>query len=128
VTAGMLGAKNTSHLRDVVRVVRPALDLPVLDCLCVERAWSARIGQVVVDPKAIPKAFDRNLRLEVIMLSFRLDLGSAAVNEQFDTRDETGVIRREKQRHLSNFFGFPHASHRNSGHNPRNNICRLPIR
>ncbi len=26
----------------------------------------------------------------------RLDLGSAAVNEQFDTRDETGVIRRQK--------------------------------
>ena len=25
-----------------------------------------------------------------------LDLGSAAVNEQFDTRDETGVIRRQK--------------------------------
>src|SRR5258708_10374399 len=38
---------------------------------------------------------------------FRLDLGSAAVNEQFDTRDETGVIGREKQRHLSNFLGFP---------------------
>src|SRR5580704_19697267 len=100
--AGMLGAKNASHLRDVVRVVCPALDLPVLDCPCVERAWSARIGHVVADTKAIPKAFDRNLRLEVIMVSFRLDLGSAAVNEQFDTRDETGVIRREKQRHLGN--------------------------
>src|ERR1700680_4029642 len=43
---------------------------------------------------------------------FRLDLGSAAVYKQFDTRDETGVIRRQKQRHLSNFLGFPHASHR----------------
>src|SRR5467141_4606897 len=59
---------------------------------------------------------------------FRLDLGSAAVNEQFDTRDETGVIGREKQRHLSNFLGFPHASHGNGGHNPRNHICRLPTR
>src|SRR5260370_16405572 len=38
---------------------------------------------------------------------FRSDLGPAAVNEQFDTRDETGVIGSQKQRHLSNFFGFP---------------------
>jgi hypothetical protein len=93
VMAGMLGAKNTSHLRDVFRVVRPVLDALVLDCPCVERAWLARIGQVVADTKAIPKAFDRNLRLEVIMVSFQLDLGSAAVNEQFDTGDETGVVR-----------------------------------
>jgi len=35
-----------------------------------------------------------------------LDLGPAAVNEQFDPRDETGVIRRQKQGHLSNFLGF----------------------
>jgi hypothetical protein len=42
----------------------------------------------------------------LVALTFRLDLGSAAVNEQFDTRDETG-IGREKQRHLSNFLGFP---------------------
>src|ERR1700681_437187 len=34
---------------------------------------------------------------------FRLDLGSAAVNKQFDTGDETGVIRRQKQRRLGNF-------------------------
>src|SRR6267154_3323262 len=58
---------------------------------------------------------------------FRSDLGYAAVNEQFDTRDETGVIRSQKQRHLSNFLGFPHASHRDGGHNPRNHVCRLPI-
>ena len=75
--------------------------------------------------RAIPKAFDRNSRLEVIMASFRLDLGSAAVNEQFDTRDETGVIRRQKQRHLSNFLGFPHASHRDGGHNPRNHVWQI---
>jgi hypothetical protein len=59
---------------------------------------------------------------------FRLDLGSAAVHEQFDTGDETGVIRRQKQRHLSNFLGFPHASHRDGGHNPHNHFCRLPTR
>jgi hypothetical protein len=50
---------------------------------------------------------DMNSRVEVIVASFRLNLGSAAVDEQFDTRDETGVIRSEKQRHLSNFLGFP---------------------
>ena len=38
-------------------------------------------------------------------LAARLDLRSAAVNEQFDTRDETGVIRREKRRHLVKFAG-----------------------
>jgi len=59
---------------------------------------------------------------------FRLDLGSAAVNEQFDPRDETRVIRREKQCHLSNFLGFPHASHRDRGHHPRNDVCGLPTR
>src|ERR1700730_2762140 len=95
--AGMLGDKNTSHLRDLFLAVRAVLDALVLDCPCVERAWSARIGQVVADTRAIPKAFDRNSRLEVIMAPFQLDLGSAAVNEQFDTRDETGVIRRQKQ-------------------------------
>src|SRR5216684_1536759 len=58
----------------------------------------------------------------------RLDLGSAAVNKQFDTRDETGVIRSQKQRHLSNFLGFPHASHRDGGHDPRNHVWRLPTR
>jgi hypothetical protein len=57
---------------------------------------------------------------------FRLDLGSAAVDEQFDTRDETGVIRRQKQRRLGNFLGFPHTSHRDGGHKPRNHVCRLP--
>src|ERR1700730_6508610 len=57
---------------------------------------------------------------------FRLDLRSAAVNEQFDTRDETGVIRGQKQRHLGNFLGFPHAPHRDGGHNPRNHVRRLP--
>src|ERR1700693_6143311 len=56
------------------------------------------------------------------------NLGSAAVNEQFYTRDETGVIRRQKQRHLGNFLGFPHASHRDRGNNPRNHVCRLPVR
>ena len=113
--AGMLGDKNTSHLRDVFRVVRPALDSLVLDCPRIERAWSARIGQVVADTRAIPKALDRNSRLEVIMVSFRLDLGSAAVNEEFDTRDETGVVRRQKRRHLGNFFGFPYSAHRDRG-------------
>src|SRR5271168_2301417 len=71
VMAGMLDARNTSHFRDVFRVVRPVLDVLVLDCPCVERAWLARIGQVVADTRAIPKAFDRNLRLEVIMPSFQ---------------------------------------------------------
>src|ERR1700720_637763 len=110
VIAGMLGARNTSHLRDVLGVVRPDLAVLLSDCPCIERAWSARIGQFVADARAIPKAFDRNSRLEVTMAPFQLDLSSAAVNEQFDTRDETGVIRRQKQRDLGNFLRFSHAS------------------
>ena len=52
----------------------------------------------------------------------RLDLRSATVNEQFDGRDETEVIRREKQRHLSDFLGLPHAFRRDGGHNPCNGL------
>jgi hypothetical protein len=37
----------------------------------------------------------------------RSDLPSAAINEQFDACDETGVIRRQKQRHLCYFIGLP---------------------
>src|SRR5882762_10612004 len=50
------------------------------------------------------------------------DLGSPAVNEQLDTRDETGVVRREKQRDLRHFLGFPHATHRDGGYHPRNHV------
>src|ERR1700687_4693476 len=93
VIAGMLGARNTSHFRDIFCVVCPELEVLLSDCPCIERAWSARIGQVEAVTRAIPRASDRNLRLEFIVVPFQLDLSSAAVNEQFDTRDETGVIR-----------------------------------
>src|SRR6266446_4376911 len=102
----------------------------------MEWAWSARACQVKAVTRAIPRAFDTNSRLEVIMAfldcisllliykatsslgpseaiplkkspPFRLYLGSAAVNEQFDTSDETRIIRSEKQRRLSNFLGLP---------------------
>ena len=53
----------------------------------------------------------------------RSDLGSS-VNEQFNTRDETGVIRGQKQRRLRNFIGLPRASHRDRGYNPRNYVRR----
>jgi hypothetical protein len=55
------------------------------------------------------------------------DLPSTAINEQFDTRDETGVIRSQKQCCLGNFIGFPHASHRDGGHYSCNGVCRLPV-
>src|SRR3979409_477390 len=57
----------------------------------------------------------------------RSDLPSAAINEQFDTSDETGVIRRQKQSHPGNLIGFPHAAHRDGGHNPRNSLRRLSM-
>jgi hypothetical protein len=57
----------------------------------------------------------------------RSDFPSTAVNEQFDTRDETAVIRSQTQRHLGNFIGFSHTFHRDCGHYPCNGVCRLPI-
>jgi len=56
---------------------------------------SARAFRVMPPKKGLP--------------SFRLDLGSAAVNEQFDTRDETGVIRSQKQHHIGTSSGFPYS-------------------
>src|ERR1700694_2148530 len=66
VIAGMLGVRNTSHLRDLFWVVRPELEVLLSDCPCIERAWSARIGQLEAVTRGIPRAFDRNSRLEVI--------------------------------------------------------------
>src|SRR6266851_5785885 len=66
VMTGMLGARKTSQFSDVFRV-RPGFDVLVLDCPRVERASPPRIGQVEAVTKAIPRAFDRNSRLEPIM-------------------------------------------------------------
>jgi hypothetical protein len=43
-------------------------------------------------------------RSSALVHATRLDLRSAAVHEQFDTGDETGVFRSQKQWHLSNFL------------------------
>src|SRR5260221_13817668 len=65
--AGMLGARNTSHLRDIFLVARPEFAVSLSDCPCIERASSARIGQVEAVTRPIPRASDRNSRLEVMM-------------------------------------------------------------
>src|SRR4029077_5643352 len=65
--AGSLGARNTSHLRDILLVARPEFAVLLSDCPCIERASSARIGQVEAVTRPIPSASDRNSRLEVIM-------------------------------------------------------------
>src|SRR6202011_2302103 len=54
-----------------------------------------------------------------------LDLPSAAVHEEFDARDETRIIRGEKQRRLRDLFGLADAPDGDGRHNPRNNIRRL---
>jgi hypothetical protein len=46
-------------------------------------------------------------RGHVMRSGFRSDLRSAAINEQFDTGDEAGVIRRQKQRHPGNLIRVP---------------------
>ena len=73
--AGMLGAKNTSHLSEVFRVVRLALDVPVLDCPCLELDSPALTGEGNPITKAVPSEFAMIFRLEVIMaLSDRISL------------------------------------------------------
>src|SRR5258708_1063981 len=67
VMAGMLGARNTSHVSDTFSVVRRDLEVPRSDCPCIERSWPARAGLVEADTRAMPRAFDRNSSLEVIM-------------------------------------------------------------
>src|SRR6202040_2783881 len=75
VMAGMLGAKNTSHVSDIFLVVRLALDVLVLDCPCLERDSSAPIGEGKPITKAVPSASVKISRLEAIMaLSDRISL------------------------------------------------------
>src|ERR1700732_1470104 len=68
--AGMLGARNTSHVRDIFLVARPELAVLLSDCPCIERAASARIGQREAGTRPIPRASDRNTRLEANMASW----------------------------------------------------------
>src|ERR1700723_560817 len=74
----------------------------------------------------LPFVWTNRTSSAALLPPFRSDLRSAAVHEQFDTSDETGVVRSKKQRRLGNFLGFPHASHRDGGHNARNHFWRLP--
>ena len=75
VMAAMLGAKNTSQLRDIFRVVRLVLDVVVLDCPCPERDSSARIGEDKPITKAVPSASAKISRLEDTMaVSDRISL------------------------------------------------------
>jgi len=75
VMAGMLGAKNTSHVSESFLVVRRDLEALVLDCPCLERASPALIGEGKPIRKAVPSASAKNSRLKVIMsLSNRISL------------------------------------------------------
>src|SRR6266436_4906472 len=67
VMAGMLGAKNTSHVSDIFLVVRLVLEVLVLDCPCLARDSSARIGEDKPITKAVPSASAKISRLEDIM-------------------------------------------------------------
>ena len=67
VMAGMLGAKNTSHVSDIFRAVRLALDVLVLDCPCLEPDSSALIGEGNPMTQAVPSAYAMISRLEDIM-------------------------------------------------------------
>src|SRR5882757_1575786 len=63
----MLGARNTSHVRDIFFVARPELAVLLTDCPYIERASPSRIEQVDAVTRPIPRASDRNSRLEGMM-------------------------------------------------------------
>src|SRR5580704_17483269 len=85
VMAGMLGAKNTSQLSEVFRVVRLALDVLGLDCPCRELASPALIGEGKPIMKAAPSASAKISRLEDIMaLSDRISLSPSAISRPID--------------------------------------------
>src|SRR5271167_1418354 len=54
-----------------------------------------------------------------------LDLPSATVHEKFDSRDETRISRREKQRRFGDLFGLTDPPDGDGRYNPRHNIRRL---
>src|SRR5258707_4413519 len=118
---GQLGLAKSRPLRE--RFPGNSIGTPVSKSL-----WPFRIAYFCSFSKSMSSFGPTERSRQKSLPPFRLDLGSAAVNEKLDTRDETGVIRPQKQRNLSNFLGFPHASHRDGGHNPRNDVCRLPTR
>src|SRR5258706_10089291 len=73
--AGMLGARNTSHVKDKFLIARPELAALPSDCPYIERVPPSRIDQVEAVTRPIPRAFDRNSRLEGIMaFSYRISL------------------------------------------------------
>src|SRR5258707_7528486 len=97
---GQLGLAKSRPLRERFR--GHSIGTPVLKSL-----WRFQIACLRSFSKAMSSFGPTERSNQQSLPPFRLDLGSAAVNEQFDTRDETGVVRRQKQRHLSNFLRVP---------------------
>src|SRR5260221_1092534 len=118
---GQLGLAKSRPLRE--RFPGNSIGTPVL-----KSSWPFRIAYFCSFSKAMSSYGPTERSRQKSLPPFRLDLGSAAVNEQFDTRDETGVIGCQEQRDLINFLGIPHAPHRDGGHNPGNHVSRLPTR
>src|SRR6476660_4508790 len=63
--AGMLGARNTSQVRGLFSVARPELAALLSDCPYITSSPS-RIDHFEVVTRPIPRASDRNSRLEGI--------------------------------------------------------------
>src|ERR1700752_4239438 len=64
--AGMLGDRNTSHVKGSFLVARPEVAALLSDCPYIERASPSRIDHEVAT-RPIPSASDRNSRLVGIM-------------------------------------------------------------
>jgi hypothetical protein len=84
---GRLALAKSRPLRERFR--GNSIGTPVLKSL-----WPFRIAYFCSFSKSMSSLGPSQGSRQKSLPPFRLDLGSAAVNEQFDTRDETRVIRR----------------------------------
>src|SRR5258708_29238817 len=84
---GQLGLAKSRPLRERFR--GNSIATPVLKSL-----WPFRSAYLCSFSKSMSSFGPTERSRQKSLPPFRLDLGSAAGNEQLDTRDETGVVRR----------------------------------
>src|SRR3984957_11683723 len=87
--AGILGAKKKPTVSDMFLVVRRDLEVLLSDCPCIERAWPARTGLAEAVTRAMPRAFDRNSSLEIIIAFLNAYLNSFSQATAFDLAQRT---------------------------------------
>src|SRR6201998_3790530 len=114
--AGLLPGKDKRQARSRAILTFSAL----VGAMSLARAVSdeALSREILKTGADVLKPPDVNCRARSSVHRPRSDLPSTTVNKEFDTCNETGIIRCQKQRRLGNFIGFAHTPHRNGDHNP----------